>query len=511
MPEMTPDFLVVGAGVAGLQAAIELADAGDVLVVAKDSIWESSSAYAQGGVAVALSDDDEIALHEQDTLAAGDGLCDPVAVQALVQQGPGAIQRLLEWGAAFDRDGMKLAFGREGAHSRNRILHANGDSTGREMARTLHQKAASLPNVRIESFTAMTDLLVANGTVTGAVFFDELSQELTPVYARATLLATGGMGRIYRDTTNPDVATGDGVAVAYRAGAELSDLEFVQFHPTALLVPGAPRFLLSEALRGEGGYLRNVRGERFMDRYSPMLELAPRDVVARAIVAEAQRTGADHVLLDLTHLPRGFVETRFPRIYTTCKLFGIDLDAEPAPVTPAAHYAMGGVRSGLSGMSSLPRLYLAGEVACTGVHGANRLASNSLLEGLVFGTLAGSAMKRWAKAPMERGEVPGEAAFPMMEESALRGLAWEKCSLLRDRQRLDCLLRQLAEVPSSAGRGSRARHELRNMKQVLELIARCALAREESRGAHHRLDFPEKKDAFRKHSVISRGSDVQFV
>ncbi|MCW5965571.1 MAG: L-aspartate oxidase [Bryobacterales bacterium] len=507
---MTPDFLVIGAGVAGLQAAIELADAGDVLVVAKDSIWESSSAYAQGGVAVALSDDDEIALHEQDTLAAGDGLCDPVAVQALVQQGPAAIQRLLEWGAAFDRDGMKLAFGREGAHSRNRILHANGDSTGREMARTLYQKAASLPNVRIESFTAMTDLLVANGTVTGAVFFDELSQNLTPVYARATLLATGGMGRIYRDTTNPDVATGDGVAVAYRAGAELSDLEFVQFHPTALLVPGAPRFLLSEALRGEGAFLRNVKGERFMDRYSPMLELAPRDVVARAIVAEAQRTGADHVLLDLTHLPKGFAETRFPRIYATCKQFGIDLDTEPAPVTPAAHYAMGGVRSGLSGMSSLPRLYLAGEVACTGVHGANRLASNSLLEGLVFGALAGSAMKRWAKTPMERGEVPGEAEFPQMEESTLRSLAWEKCSLLRDRHRLDCLLRQLANVPSAPGRGSRALHELRNMKQVLELIARCALVREESRGAHHRLDFPETKEAFRKHSLITLGSEVRF-
>jgi L-aspartate oxidase len=509
---MTPDFLVIGAGVAGLQAAIELSDAGEVLVVAKDSLWESSSAYAQGGVAVALSDDDEVALHEQDTLAAGDGLCDPVAVQALVQQGPGAIQRLLDWGVEFDRDGMKLAFGREGAHSRNRILHAHGDSTGREMARTLYHKAASIRSIQIRSFTAITDLLVENGAVGGAVFFDEASRRLTPIHARAVLLATGGMGRVFRDTTNPDVATGDGVAVAWRAGAELSDLEFVQFHPTALMVPGAPRFLLSEALRGEGAYLRNIKGERFMERYSPMLELAPRDVVARAIVAEAERTGTDHVLLDLTHLDGGFVAQRFPMIYTTCKTFGIDLAKEPAPVTPAAHYAMGGVRSGLSGMTSLERLYVAGEVACTGVHGANRLASNSLLEGLVFGTLAGSAMKRWANVPPVQGEVPGDLAFPTMGEMELRTMAWENCSLLRDRHRLQSLLCRLRESPDASLREpTRGHFELRNMKAVLELIARCALAREESRGAHHRLDFPEKRDEFRRHSLLVKGQEVLFV
>lgn len=509
---MTPDFLVIGAGVAGLQAAIELSDAGEVLVVAKDSLWESSSAYAQGGVAVALSDDDEVALHEQDTLAAGDGLCDPVAVQALVQQGPGAIQRLLEWGVEFDRDGMKLAFGREGAHSRNRILHAHGDSTGREMARTLYHKAASIRSIQIRSFTAITDLLVENGAVGGAVFFDEASRRLTPIHARAVLLATGGMGRVFRDTTNPDVATGDGVAVAWRAGAELSDLEFVQFHPTALMVPGAPRFLLSEALRGEGAYLRNVKGERFMEKYSPMLELAPRDVVARAIVAEAERTGTDHVLLDLTHLDGSFVAQRFPMIYSTCRHFGIDLAKEPAPVTPAAHYAMGGVRSGLSGMTSLERLYVAGEVACTGVHGANRLASNSLLEGLVFGTLAGSAMKRWASVPPVRGETPQDLDFPAMGEMELRTMAWENCSLLRDRHRLQTLLCRLAESPNAAqSEPTRGHFELRNMKAVLELIARCALAREESRGAHHRLDFPEKRDAFRRHSLVAKGTEVLFV
>lgn len=513
---MTPDFLVVGAGVAGLQAAIELSDAGDVLVVAKDSIWESSSAYAQGGVAVALSDDDEISLHEQDTLAAGDGLCDPVAVQALVQQGPAAIQRLLDWGVEFDRDGMKLAFGREGAHSRNRILHAHGDSTGREMARTLYHKAASIPSIEIRSFTAITDLLVAGHAVTGhavtgAVFYDERAGKQTSIHARATLLATGGMGRIFRDTTNPVVATGDGVAVAYRAGAEVSDLEFIQFHPTALMAPGAPRFLLSEALRGEGAYLRNVRGERFMHRYSPLLELASRDVVARAILAEAEQTGTDHVLLDLTHLDGDFIAHRFPRIYSTCKHFGVDITKEPAPVTPAAHYAMGGVRSGISGMTSLDRLYAAGEVACTGVHGANRLASNSLLEGLVFGASTGSAMKRWAKAPRLQGEVAEEPVFPAIEESALRLLAWEKCSLLRDRQRLANLLETLAETPPAPPDSlTRSRYELRNMKLVLDLIARSALAREESRGAHHRLDFPEKREEFRKHSVVSKARPVSF-
>lgn len=508
---MTPDFLVIGAGVAGLQAAIELSDVGDVLVVAKDSIWESSSAYAQGGVAVALSDDDEVSLHEQDTLAAGDGLCDPVAVQALVQQGPAAIQRLLDWGVEFDRDGMKLAFGREGAHSRNRILHAHGDSTGREMAKTLYYKASSIPNIQIRSFTAITDLLVAGHAVTGAVFFDGQTRKQTAIHARATLLATGGMGRIFRDTTNPIVATGDGVAVAYRAGAELSDLEFVQFHPTALMVPGAPRFLLSDALRGEGAYLRNVKGERFMHRYSPMLELASRDVVARAILAEAEATGSDHVLLDLTHLDPDFVSHRFPRVYATAKHFGVDITKEPAPVTPAAHYAMGGVRSGISGMTSMDRLYAAGEVACTGVHGANRLASNSLLEGLVFGSSTGEAMKRWANAPRLEGEIPEQPRFPDMEEATLRQLAWEKCSLLRNRERLESLMETLTAVPDAQPEApTRGHYELRNMKQVLELIARSALAREESRGAHHRLDFPEKREEFRKHSVIAKGTTVSF-
>src|SRR5579864_5727061 len=316
---MNPDFLLVGAGVAGLRAAIELAAAGNVLVIAKDTLHESSSEYAQGGIAVALSDDDEVELHQQDTIAAGDGLCDRTAVHTLVEEGPAAIQQLIDWGTEFDREGAKLAFTQEGAHSRRRILHAHGDSTGREIARSLYQKAASLPNVRFQSYAAITDLLIDEGSsVCGAVVFDQKAHECRSIYARAVLLATGGLGRVYLETTNPDVATGDGVAMAWRAGAEISDIELVQFHPTALHVEGAPRFLLSEALRGEGAYLRNAAGERFMQRYHPLKELAPRDVVARAIVSEMKRTSSSHVFLDLTHRESGFARARFPRIYETC-------------------------------------------------------------------------------------------------------------------------------------------------------------------------------------------------
>src|SRR3954471_6784340 len=399
---MNPDYLVIGAGVAGLRAAIELAEAGQVLVVAKDSLRESSSEYAQGGIAVALSDDDEVALHEQDTLYAGDGLCDASAVRVLVEEGPAAIEQLIEWGAEFDREGAELAFTREGAHSRNRILHAHGDSTGREIARTLYRKAVSLPNITFRSFAAITSLLADDG-VTGALLGEEA------VGARAVLLATGGLGRVYLNTTNPEVATGDGVAVAYRAGAEIQDIEFVQFHPTALRLDGAPSFLLSEALRGEGARLLNADRERFMARYHPLEELAPRDVVSRAIVAEMVRLGSRHVWLDLTHREAGFVRGRFPRIYETCLRYGIDLEREAAPVAPAAHYAMGGVRADLDGRTTLARLYAAGEVACTGVHGANRLASNSLLEGVVFGARAGRAMRESGGAG-RRVESAGAAA-----------------------------------------------------------------------------------------------------
>jgi L-aspartate oxidase len=472
-------------------------------VIAKDTLRESSSEYAQGGIAVALSDDDEVELHEQDTLYAGDGLCDREAVHTLVEEGPAAIQELIEWGAEFDREGARLSFTREGAHSRNRILHSHGDSTGREIARTLYQKAASLPQIEFRTYSAVVDLLKEKDAVAGALVFDARRAELLPVHARAVLLATGGLGRVYQETTNPDVATGDGVAMAWRAGADIANIEFVQFHPTALHVEGAPRFLLSEALRGEGARLIDAAGERFMSRYHEMGELAPRDVVSRAIVSELRRTGAPHVFLDLTHRGPEFIRNRFPRVYETCKLYGVDVSREPAPVHPAAHYAMGGVWTDLHGQTTLDRLFAAGEAACTGVHGANRLASNSLLEGLVFGSRAGRAMRYCAREPFLPGRVRPEILFPNATESELRQLAWDACGIVRDAAGLQGAVRTLAADPGDPRPGaSLAAYDVRSIHAVAALIARCALAREESRGGHYRSDYPVSRDEFRKASVV---------
>lgn len=490
-----------------MRAAIELAPAGQVLVLAKSDWKESSSEYAQGGIAAALSDDDEVELHEQDTLVAGDGLCNPAAVHTLVEEGPAVIEELIGWGAEFDREGSKLMFGREGAHSRNRILHAHGDSTGREILRSLWHKAQTFPTIRVLSFTAITELLLGGSReVVGAVAFDGWAGQAVSISAKAVLLATGGLGRVYQATTNPDVATGDGVAMAFRAGAEISDIEFVQFHPTALYLPNAPCFLLSEALRGEGAYLRNDAGERFMSRYHELLELAPRDVVSRSIVQELRRTGGQHVWLDLRHKPAGFARTRFPRIYETCLKLGVDLEKDQAPVHPAAHYAMGGVRTDLDGATSLPRLYAAGEVACTGVHGANRLASNSLLEGVVYGARAGRKMREEHAASFRLQANPYPApAFPLIEESALRSLAWNQCGIMRDQAGLEDALARLngleLEVRQST---TRQQLELRSLYEVTRLIARCALARKESRGGHTRTDYPERSAEFQKHSLVQK-------
>jgi len=503
------DFVVVGAGVAGLRAATELAKSGRVLVIAKDSLQESSSQYAQGGIAVALSDDDELDLHEQDTIIAGDGLCDVEAVKILVEEGPAAIEQLIEWGTAFDRKGDTLLFGREGAHSRSRILHAQGDSTGREIVRSLRQHAASLPNVSFHSFAALVDLLVSDGQVMGITALDGASGEIAQIFARGTLLATGGMGRVFANTTNPDVATGDGVACAYRAGAGIADIEFIQFHPTALYIPGAPRFLLSEALRGEGAYLRNGRGERFMPRYHPLAELAPRDVVSRSIVAEMRASNDESAFLDLTHLRPGFVRTRFPRIYETCLKHGIDLEKVPAPVRPAAHYAMGGIRTDLFGQTDLSRLFAAGEAACTGVHGANRLASNSLLEAVVFGARAGRTMPEIPAISVKQGAT-APVLIPEISEAELRDLTWDGCGILRDKAGLSATLNKIGSrslKPADTVR--RPELELRNMHQVGWLIARAALAREESRGGHFRQDFPQKSSHFEKHSLLHK-SDGNF-
>ena len=339
---MGTDFLVIGAGVAGLSAAIEAAAAGRVLVLTKDLLTESATEYSQGGVAVALSDDDRVSLHDQNTLQTGSGLCDPRAVRSLAEAGPDRIQRLIEWGAEFDTDGGKLTFSIEGAHRVNRVLHAGGDSTGREIARTQFRKAQSLDAISFRSFSSVVDLLTKDGEVCGAIPWNDHDRELVPVNARAVLLATGGIGRVYRETTNPNVATGDGVAMAYRAGAAIANMEMVQFHPTALFLEGAPRFPLSEALRDEGAVLRNADMQRFMSRYHENEELAPRDVVSRSVVSELARLRKGPVYLDLTHLADGYVRKRFARIYRTCLLYGVDLEVQPVPVHPAAHYAMGG-------------------------------------------------------------------------------------------------------------------------------------------------------------------------
>ena len=525
------DYAVVGSGVAGVRAAIELSQAGSVLVLAKSDLSESATAYAQGGIAVALSDEDEIGLHEQDTINAGDGLCNAEAVALLVEEGPKYITQLIEWGTEFDRAGTKLAFTREAAHSRSRILHAHGDSTGREISRALLARAHTIPHLHLRPHSFTTELILENGRAAGVRFIDENDGSLHELHSGAVLLATGGLGQLFRETTNPEVATGDGMAIAYEAGAVLSDMEFVQFHPTALAIKGAPRFLLSEALRGEGGILRNVNLERFMKRYHEAQELAPRDVVSRAITSEMIKTSSQHVYLDMTAKPKEFLEKRFPRIFTTCAGYGLDLASDLAPVSPAAHFMIGGVKTDLWGRTSVRGLYAAGETAATGVHGANRLASNSLLEGLVFGARAGDAMMKDAPGSRKSaGHLPGSLApktwnnaeaksapvrgKPVVSEALqnLRDLMWKRAGILRSGKELNAALETLKtmQVPQSPKNG-RADHELKNLRALGSLIARSALARGESRGSHYRSDFPYRDDdEFQKHSLISKDLDVTF-
>lgn len=389
---LTTDLLVLGSGIAGLRAAIEAAGAGwDVLVATKDKPRESNTKYAQGGIAVSLSEDDDPERHVQDTLYAGDGLCREAAVRVLVDDGRERVRELIAWGAAFDRVDGLLHYTREAAHSRRRILHSYGDSTGQELERTLIAKAASFQGISVLPFHTGIRLIVCDGLCEGAWLLDEADNRPIPVFARAVLIATGGVGRVFQESTNPAIATGDGMAMGLEQGLVMADLEFVQFHPTALFLKNAPRFLLSESLRGEGGVLRNADGDRFMEKYCAQGELAPRDEVTRAIVSEIHNQGGRPVTLDMTHLNPEYIRKRFPTIYSTLLEYGLDISREPIPVHPAAHYMMGGVETDLDGRTSLRSAYAAGEAACTGVHGANRLASNSLLEGLVFGARAAKA------------------------------------------------------------------------------------------------------------------------
>jgi L-aspartate oxidase len=504
---LSADFLIIGSGIAGLRAAVELKAHGRVLVLTKSDPGAGSTGYAQGGIAAAVGPDDSSELHARDTLAAGDGLCDPAAVQVLVGEGPGYVRELLEWGAAFDRrqDGTP-DLAREGAHSVRRVLHAH-DATGREIARVLAARVAGDPAVTVVDHAIAVQAIVEDGRVQGVRFLDA-SGALLEARASATLLATGGAGQIFSETTNPAVATGDGVALAYLAGARVADLEFVQFHPTVLAVPGAPRYLLSEALRGEGARLVNAAGEPFVHRYDPAGDLAARDRVARAIVLESQRTGAP-VYLTLAHLPAAAVRDRFPAVAELCRRVGLDLVTDRLPVGPAAHYLMGGVATDLDGRTSLPGLFAAGEVACTGVHGANRLASNSLLEGLVFGGRAGRAMGSWNgrdwRGPVTPGApslvpVGAPAALPIVEAS-VRALMWTNAGVFRDEAGLS---RAQAELDPAADALEQARDagaaldaggwRLASLLTVSRLVVRAARARQESRGAHSRTDFTERDD-----------------
>jgi L-aspartate oxidase len=520
IPAVT-DFLIIGAGIAGLRAAITLAAAGRVLVVTKESLGESNTQYAQGGIAVAISGTEDVELHLEDTLAAGDGLVDPIAARVLVEEGPARVEELLSWDTHFDRyttgdHAGELMLTREGAHSRNRILHANGDATGREIGRALLAHAFATPGITLLPWTLLTDLLTADGRVCGARLLDE-NGEIRRVQARSVLLASGGAGQVYSDTTNPAVATGDGIAAALAAGGELADMEFYQFHPTALSLPGVSRFLLSEALRGEGAWLVNAAGERFMHRYHPLLELAPRDVVARAITREGIGTQSGEVLpvfLDMRHVTGIDLDARFPGISSFLHQHGLDLARDLIPVRPAAHYLMGGVRTDVDGRTSLPSLYAAGEVACTGVHGANRLASNSLLEGLVFGARAAESMRRESDVPITVAAVEApmplsDASLPPVEEAIqwLQEQMWEHAGLLRDAELLRSIDLTAAAsyadaVPSA--QWTRREYEARSLARVAQAIVVCALAREESRGAHYRNDYPKRNDArFGTHSHLA--------
>jgi L-aspartate oxidase len=517
--ELRADFLIIGSGIAALRAAPEVAGHGDVLILTKAEPGEGNTGHAQGGIAAAVGPGDTAELHASDTLAAGDGLCDEQAVRVLVEEGPRFVRELMAWGVRFDRaPGGEPALAMEGAHSARRVLHAH-DATGREIGRVLWSHASRLDGVATHDHARVVDLVIEDGRCVGARFLAS-DGSLGEARARCVLLATGGAGQVYHETTNPHVATGDGVAMAYRAGARVIDLEFVQFHPTALMVQGQPRFLLSEALRGEGARLVNAEGDAFMEHYDPAGDLAPRDRVSRAIVRESQRTGRP-VFLSLDRLDPDFVHERFPLISDACRAAGLDLARDRIPVGPAAHYVMGGVQTDLDGRTSIPGLYAAGEVACTGVHGANRLASNSLLEGLVFGARAGCAMREEgaqgtsaaAGSPVRTAagsRLSGSAAKARLNADAveLSRLMWKDVGLFRSGEGLSHALAVFEPAWRELDARLRAGPPLdpadwraASVITVGRLIARAALRREESRGGHYRSDFPNRDDVHWKKRV----------
>ena len=496
MPErIRTRFLVIGSGVAGLHTAWRASEHADVLVTTKRSLYDSATAYAQGGIAAALGAGDSPELHRRDTLAAGAALADSEAVTVLVTEGPARVKELHTAGADFDlAPGGDFKLGREAAHSTNRIVHAHGDQTGAEVARTLIAKVQESERVSVLERTRVLDLIIDDGRCVGARA--SVAGRATEIIADATVLATGGIGQLYRYTTNPVVATGDGFAIAHRADATLSDMEFVQFHPTALDTPENPLQLISEAVRGEGALLLNAAGDRFMPKRHKLAELAPRDVVARAIFAE-QKKGT--VFLDGRKIGRAWPK-RFPGIFAICEARGIDPRKDLIPVTPAAHYMMGGVVTDLAGRSSVPRLYACGEVARTGVHGANRLASNSLLEGLVFAERVARDMQEMKPLPSEpargnwRVPVLSDRGAAQVAADQIRAVMWEYAGISRTARGLRTCIARLDQIEDRLPEGAT---EERNMVQTARLIAEAALLRKESRGGHYRSDFPRARSAWR--------------
>ena len=523
------DFLVLGSGIAGLSFALRVADHGTVAVVTKKESAESNTNYAQGGIAAVLDVHDSYESHVEDTLIAGAGLCDRNVVEIVVREGPDRVKELISLGAEFSTENGQLHFGREGGHSANRIVHA-ADTTGREVEETLLRRIHEHPNIELYEYHFALELITEHHLgqhvsklrpdvhCFGAYVLDERQDRVLTILARSTLLATGGSGRVYLHSTNPSIATGDGVAMAYRAKARLENMEFVQFHPTSLYHPDADSFLISEAVRGEGAVLLNMANERFMPNYDERAELAPRDVVARAIDDQLKRRGDDHVYLDISHRPADIVKDHFPNIYETCLGYGVDITHEPIPVVPAAHYQCGGVQTDEGARTSIAGLFACGEVACTGLHGANRLASNSLLEALVFGHRAVEGAVEYAKTVSWREDIPewddSGTAQPDQwvlishNQDELRRVMWDYVGIVRSVLRLERaerrtkLIYEETEAFYRRSRVSAGLCELRNMIAVAYLIIRSAQMRRESRGLHYMVDYPEKDPSERRPTLV---------
>ena len=519
VPHFFTDVLVIGSGLAGLRSALGVRSDLSALVVTKDRLAQSNSYYAQGGIAGVLSPDDRLEEYVEDTLRAGGELCDRGVVERVLRESGERVGELISWGTSFDRTGVRLALTREGGHGRNRVAHALGDATGKEIMRAVINRVVQARHINTWENTFTLDLLTHEGVCRGAIVWNPRHGK-TLVWAKQTILCTGGAGQLYRETTNPDVATGDGVALAYRAGAELRDVEFMQFHPTVLYIAGSSRHLITEAMRGEGAYLVDRHGRRFMSDYDDRGELAPRDVVSWAIVSQMERTQYPNVFLDLTHLDPQMVRARFPGIAALCADFDLDVTRDPIPVRPGAHYIIGGVTVDLDGRTTLPGLWAAGEVAASGLHGANRLASNSLLEAMVFGAHAGEGASREAAevddrfraVPLENAAIePGGEPLDLADiRNSLKSLMWRKAGVRRDAEGLGEALENI----NRWRRYALARQfsdptgwELQNMLCAARLMLRAALAREETRGCHVRTDFPDRDDSRWNHHITSRRDD----